>query len=432
MKALPEHLRLPPGVRDLEPELAPRVREVHAGWMTHARRSAYREVRLAPVGFRSTFTRGHHAAGESLFKVLDRGERELCLTSDSLAAALRLVAASEAPEIRLAFTSPIFRCRHGRSTYWSQIGALEASRAPSGEEDSAARVTRLAVLVSRFLGDDADTRLWVNDLALLREPLTELAPEGADDLLQRLGKTPAADWTEVLAAAETRAPVLRRLAALAALGPLPLDLAREHLRAWPLTEAASPATRARFARLLERADELARRTRRRPLVALGSLHGREFCDGLTFQLRDPSTNRVVADGGDFSRYAAALLGPGCGVWSTAFGLEAVARRRTGVVPVADVLVQAAEGVPREVHEALCEELRSEGLVVWDAADGGALPGAIALARALGIGLLAYAHLSPHGEVVVRVGDGATATRLAPAEAVAWLAERRAQGSGVQR
>ncbi len=421
----PEHLRLPPGVRDLGPDRAPQVARVHHAWMEHARLAAYRETRLAPFGYRSTFTIGHSAAGDSLYKVVDRGGgRELCLSSDSLAAGMRFVSTSSAPETRIAFACPIFRCRHGRSTYWTQIGAMEASRRPGTKAASDARVVRLASLVCTFLAR-GDARLWVNDLALWRSALVELGPSADDVVLQALGKAPVESWSEVLDGLGATTAAIRRLAGLARLGPLSVSRARGVLAEW--SEEETPATRAAFLALVDLGAELERRAHGDTVIATASLHGREFGGGASFQLRDVASARVVADGGDFSRYAQRAIGPDIELWSAAFGLEWAARlepaERDGA---ADVLCQVVTDTSacRRIREALCEALRHAGLSVFDGADGDSLRSALGLARSLGIRLMASVEVAANGVATVRVGDGVETAHLSPDDAVTWLAARR--------
>ena len=140
---------IPTGTRDLLPDETARVRQVATGVLECMRGWGYREVTTPTLEYLDVLVLGEgSAAGDQLFKLVDRGGEILALRPEMTTSVARLVATRlrTAPlPLRLAYAGQVFRWREagsGRLREFPQVGC-ELIGAGSLEAD--AEIVALAV-----------------------------------------------------------------------------------------------------------------------------------------------------------------------------------------------------------------------------------------------------------------------------------------------
>ena len=141
--------QIPTGTRDLLPGETARARQVATGVLERMRRWGYREVTTPTLEYLDALVLGEgSAAGDALFKLVDRGGEVLALRPEMTTSVARLVAtrlrAAPLP-LRLAYAGQVFRWREagtGRLREFPQVGC-ELIGAGSLEAD--AEIVALAV-----------------------------------------------------------------------------------------------------------------------------------------------------------------------------------------------------------------------------------------------------------------------------------------------
>lgn len=317
----------------------------------------YQPVGVPPVGFTTTYTTGHHAAGDKLFRFPDRRGRDLAFVSDSLPAVLRLAHARGLPEQRLSYCCPIFRYERRPRRHYHLLGLIEVNHRPAVPSQRARATARLATTVTRFLSARLPITFTITDPGVWHT-IADLVPvpHPAGDLVNSLRQL----------GPHERPALLHRWGA-------PADLVRlaEQLAADP-TGAASAGTpalalRERITHCLELADTLTSRGAG-ATVDLGELHASEFHDGPAFLIRPISEQRLLGDGGSYRPFAHAFLGAPAEVYSAVVGLERLTDLvpRPGPRPTADVAVLAQpELACLRQADHLTDALRAAGVAVWD-------------------------------------------------------------------
>ncbi len=163
------HLDRPRGFHDCDPDTAAAYQALRSDWFAACAPAGYQPVEVPPVGFRDTFTHGHHAAGNRLYPLTDRCGRQLALVSDSLPALLRLARARRLPAQRLSYCCPVFRYVRRPRRYFHQLGLMEVASGPADLAAQHRSVRRLARIMATFLVPRLPVRFTVTDPGLWRE-----------------------------------------------------------------------------------------------------------------------------------------------------------------------------------------------------------------------------------------------------------------------
>jgi ATP phosphoribosyltransferase regulatory subunit HisZ len=355
-----DHLRLPRGFRDAISQRAHAHQQLRHEWVTATRMAGFEPVEVPPVGFAKTFTTGHHAAGQKLYRFPDRRGRELALVSDSLPAVLRLAYGRNLPEQRVAYCCPIFRYERRPRRHFHHLGAMEVRTGSGTQTENQRSTSRLACLVANYLSPRLPVRFTLTDPGLWRSLTTSFLPsEAASHLLHLLDRT---------------RPDQRPARLHAAGAPIQAVRVAEHLARDPACSNSTTSSLGELASLVEDtatgshalAEHLTR-TGTAAEVNLGELHASEFHDGPSFLIRPAHTDRLLGDGGTFGLFARAFLGTFTSVHSTVIGLERLAEliEPPEHSPAHIAILASPQPESIEAAERLNTELRAVGIGVWD-------------------------------------------------------------------
>ncbi|MGH3904233.1 MAG: ATP phosphoribosyltransferase regulatory subunit [Pseudonocardiaceae bacterium] len=358
------HLDLPRGFHGSDPTRMATYRAMQEEWFDTCALAGYQPVHVPPVGFADTFTTGHHAAGQKLYRFSDRRGRDLALVSDSLPALLRLAHARDLPEQRLSYCCPIFRYERRPRRHFHHLGLIEVHRHAATLPAQRRATTRLIQIIVDFLAPRrlpvaftvTDPGLWHTLLA--RSP----SPHRATRLLNSLRRLSPSQ----------RPAYLHEHGAPSALVDLAELLATDSglsnaLEGCHAARALPPTAGERIAGC----HEIARALRQRDVEAavdLGELHASEFHDGPSFLLRLQGQQRLLGDGGSYGLFASTFLDTPTAAHSAIIGLERLAdlTHTDHAQATADVAVLAYPEPAYIAHaDRLTTALRSAGLAAWD-------------------------------------------------------------------
>jgi histidyl-tRNA synthetase len=353
-----QHLELPRGFHDTDPERMAAYRRLQQGWFHACALAGYQAVDVPPVGFAETFTTGHHAAGERCYQFLDRRGRELGLISDSLPALLRLAYQRGLPEQRLSYCCPVFRYERRPRRHFHHLGAMEVAGGPATVESQTRSTRRLAEVVAGYVhAQGVATDFTITDPGLWYDLLSAFVdPACAAEYLDSLRRLPRSERPAQLTA--DGAPL-----EVSHIADLVITDRLDHL------SERAPA----FAARLSAAHQIAATVRSygaSATIDLGDLHASEFHDGPAFLVRQRH-GPVLGDGGSYGRFARTFTGTaGVSAFAAVLGLE----RLADVAPpnlatgsgAAHVAVLADASPETTLHaDDLVRRLRLAGISVWD-------------------------------------------------------------------
>jgi len=141
--------QIPTGTRDLLPDETARVRQVATGVLERMRRWGYREVTTPTLEYLDVLVWGEgSAAGDQLFKLVDRGGEILALRPEMTTSVARLVATRlrTAPlPLRLAYAGQVFRWREAGSGRLREFPQVGCELIGAGTLEADAEIVALAV-----------------------------------------------------------------------------------------------------------------------------------------------------------------------------------------------------------------------------------------------------------------------------------------------
>jgi histidyl-tRNA synthetase len=357
------HLDLPRGFHDTGPPRMAVYRSLQQEWFDTCALFGFQPVAVPPTGFADTYTTAHHAAGEKLYRLADRRNRELALVSDSLPALLRLAHNRGLPEQRLSYCCPIFRYERRPRRHFHHLGLMEVSTQASDASARLRSTARIAEVITRYLTPRLPVTLTVTNPglwhAIAEMTTTTSAP---DDLVNTLRRLPA----------EQRPARLRVHGASPEIIRLAEDLVADPTfsRALPTHQAATPRTLSDHIRACHQLAEIIQRHGADATIDLGELHAAEFHDGPAFLIQTRDEQRLLGDGGLYGRFAKGFLNDAAATAvSAVVGLERLADLLISdatTPPAADIAILTHPGHDTTAHaDALCTALRSAGVAVWD-------------------------------------------------------------------
>jgi len=421
-------LDLPRGFHDSNPAQMGAYLALQQEWFSACGLAGYRPVAVPPVGFASTFTTGHHAAGQKLYQFTDRKGRNLALVSDSLPALLRLTRARDLPEQRLAFCCQVFRYERRPRRHFHHLGLMEVIDRPIGLAAQLRATSRLAQVIVGFLATRAPVTLTIADPGLWHSMIATAAPPdqvtGIVDSLRRLPPQQRPGRLREHGAPAT----LVRLAELLAADPA--------MAGGDAGQGAIGALPQAFHDRIAGAWELAAMLRRQGVTAevdLGCLHASEFHDGPSFLIAPRGQRRLLGDGGTYGHFAHKFLGAPAAVHSAVIGLERLADliATPGIRAPADVAV-LARPEPGAIDHAdqLTASLRAAGIAVWDIVQSKSLEKHLRDIAALAIPYSVLIGPRELSSASCTVRDPAGTLHIVPAHELGpWIAGRR---SGTSR
>lgn len=349
------HLSLPRGVQAAGPERALVHRRLEDGWLAACALAGFRRVEVPPLGYESTFTTGHHAAGDRIYRFTDRRGRPLALTPDSLSAALRAVLDSDATEQRVSYRCPVFRYEHRPRRFFHHLGLMEVRRHPVNHAAQVASTRRLALVAHAFVAPITAVSVTITDPGLWWALMAEhVPPADVAVRLDELRRLERPIWARTLHDGGASREFVQRVEGLASGKP--------------------DADDADHARRLHGCEEIAESLREDGAtvhVDLGDLHASEFHDGPAFQIHVDG-GRPLGDGGSYGGYASTFAGADTALFAAVVGLERladimIASGRAPSAPAADVAVLAMPDASSRRHaDELALALRRSGVSVWDA------------------------------------------------------------------
>ncbi|MBF6397894.1 ATP phosphoribosyltransferase regulatory subunit [Nocardia cyriacigeorgica] len=348
-------MSLPRGFTDAGPDRTAALRHLERRWFDSCALWGFQPVRMPPAGFADTFTTGHHATGDRIYRFPDRKGRDLALVSDSLPAALRLAGNRNHPEQRLSYSCPIFRYERKPRRHFHHLGLMEVSRTHSTVPDQIRPIRRMIEIVTTFLGSDVSAEFTIANPGIWHE-IAELfiPPAKVTGYLDILRRMPTVERHHRLRA--DGAPD----AALAAARAMTSRTEPDHASEIP----ASITTKMRTSR--ELAGSL-NRIGIRATTDLNELHASEFHDGVAYVVRHGGS--VIGDGGSYGRFATNFLGYPSVTYASVLGLEKVADLAGAHVhtgPAADVAILSfPDPEPSELAEQLANSLRVRGISAWE-------------------------------------------------------------------
>ncbi|MQA86675.1 MAG: hypothetical protein GEV03_19080 [Streptosporangiales bacterium] len=358
------HLRLPRGHHDVPPERARHHRALREAWFDHGQLHGFQPVEIPPVGFESTFTTGHHAAGQKLYAFPDRRGRQLALVSDSLPTILRLANQDGPGSNRLSYCCPVFRYERRPRRHFHHLGVAEINAGIHTLTEATNATLRLLQLVADYLAPLLDCTVTITNPGLWRTVAARcVGPAEAPAFLDQLRRTPPRQRPRWLHARGAE-PAVAQLA--------------EHLAhqpgSPPRAEPPDPAARldAELAEHITACHTVAAAVdtpRMSASVALGDLHAVEFHDSLAFQIRPRNQQRLLGDGGSYAAFASRFLSRPTTTYSAMVGLE----RLADLIPQPDprppaTVALLATGPPEAQRLAmtLARDLRAAHIAVWHA------------------------------------------------------------------
>jgi histidyl-tRNA synthetase len=346
------HLDLPRGLHDVPPKRMDTYRALQQRWFDTCALAGYQPAAVPPLGFTTTFTAGHNAAGNKLYQFPDRRGRDLALVSDSLPAFLRLTQSRGLPSQRLSYCCPIFRYERRPRRHYHLLGMLEANNIPSTQSERTRSVSRLIATVAAFL-----TPLVPIHITITNPQLWHIAV-GAQ-------RSPGNDVDNILRA--TLPSERPRLLHDRGAGPAAVKLAEE----LAIDPTGHNLTDEPYRELAERTEAIAIAARARGVEAevdLTDLHASEFHDGPAYLLRPIHEQRLLGDGGTYGRFARAFLPTTPDAFGAVVGLERLADLVTtpDARPAATIAV-LTHSTPECLHHAdrIVNHLRDRGISVWD-------------------------------------------------------------------
>ncbi|MGH4021290.1 MAG: ATP phosphoribosyltransferase regulatory subunit [Pseudonocardiaceae bacterium] len=365
MATTARHLDLPRGFHDGDPARMATYRALQEQWFAACALAGYQPVHVPPVGFADTFTVGHHAAGEKLYRFADRRGRELALVSDSLPVLLRVAHTRDLPEQRLSFSCPIFRYERRPRRHFHHLGLIEIHQESTALAAQQRATTRLARIIIEFLAYQrlpvaftvTDPGLWHTLVATCQPPHQITSTLNA---LRALASDQRPAYLHQFGAPRTLIAIAEFLATDPAL--------TDATHGSPTAPELSPAVRERITGCHEIAESL-RQHGGAATVDLGELHASEFHDGPSFLFRPQGHQRLLGDGGSYGLFASAFLGSTTTAHSAVVGLERLAdltEDDTHIEPAADIAVLARPDPACLAHaDRLAKACRSAGIAVWD-------------------------------------------------------------------
>lgn len=357
------HLTLPRGFQDTGPGRTELYRQLLQQWLDACALYGYRAVQVPPVGFASTFTAGHHAAGERFYRFPDRRGRDLALISDSLPALLRLARSQNHAEQRLSYCCPVFRYERKARRHFHHLGLMDVHDRQATAPNQIRSTLRIAGLVHEFLRSRLSSSFTITNPSLWHAIADLFLPtEKTTEYLNLLRHVPSLERPGQLKAdgAPTAAVQLAELVAADPTLPvspnsfLPSGLSQDVEESIAACHEMASALRLQGA-LAE--------------IDLGELHASEFHDGPSFLLK-VDEGRVLGDGGSYGRFARAFLSAPARVHAAVIGLERltdlVAGEQVADPPAADLAILATPGAATQHHaDRLATSLRQAGVSVWD-------------------------------------------------------------------
>lgn len=416
------HLDLPRGFHDIHPERMALYQALQQEWFDTCRLAGYQPVQVPPVGFTETFTAGHHAAGQKLYRFPDRRGRDLTLISDSLAALLRVAHARTLPEQRLSYCCPIFRYERRPRRHFHHLGLMEVLDRPNSLVGQQRSTARLAEIIIRFLGPRLPVAFTVTDPGLWHNiTATFLPADQTTDFLDSLRRLPP-EQRPVQLRQHNAPEAFVRLAESLAANPELTDN-DDHLAHHGLPRSFHDRISA-----CHDLVNLLRHYGADATVDLNELHASEFHDGPSFLFRPQHERRLLGDGGTYGRFARAFLGAPSAVHSAVIGLERLADLRDdeGTCGAADIAILAQPEPATIAHaDQLIAALRSAGLAVWDLVLSKPLRQHLRELATLGIphSILIGIRELDTGKYTIRTTDGTLHT-VAPQQLQQWLQDER--------
>lgn len=348
----------------MPPERAHPHRALREAWFDHSGLYGFQPVEIPPVGFESTFTTGHHAAGEKLYAFPDRRGRRLALVSDSLPAVLRLANHGRFGEHRLSYCCPVFRYQRRPRRHFHHLGVAEINDGTHSVTDAFHATLRLLSLIADYLTPLLDCTVTITspglwrviaarcvapaDVPVFRYQLRQAPPEQRPELLHSQGAESAVvHLAERLAHRPTSAPNVQQADVTARLDA---ELGEHIVAAHSVAAAVDTG-------------------RMSANVALGDFHAVEFHDSVAFQIRPRDQQRLLGDGGSYSKFASSFLGRPTTAYSAMVGLERLADLTPPPDPCPAATVALLATGPPQAHQlaaTLARELRVARIPVWHA------------------------------------------------------------------
>ncbi|MGH3888418.1 MAG: ATP phosphoribosyltransferase regulatory subunit [Pseudonocardiaceae bacterium] len=358
------HLDLPRGFHDTSPDRMAMYLTLQQEWFDTCGLAGYQPVQVPPVGFTDTFTVGHHAAGQKLYRFPDRRGRDLTLISDSLPALLRVTHARNLPEQRLSYCCPIFRYERRPRRHFHHLGLIEVLDRPNSLAEQRRSTARLAETIIRFLTPLLPVVFIVTDPGLWHTIAETLLPSRkTTEFLNSVRRLLPNERPAQLRQQDAPPPFVH-LAERLTTNPALLDDPGDHLTIDGLPQAVHDRISA--------CHELATVLRHHgadATVDLGELHASEFHDGPSLLFRPRGERRLLGDGGSYGLFADAFLGAATAVHSAVVGLERLADIITtteSTRPAADIAILTHPEQATVIHaDQLTTSLRSAGIAVWD-------------------------------------------------------------------
>jgi histidyl-tRNA synthetase len=402
---------------------------VQHDWFSACRLAGYQAAAVPPVGYSSTFTTGHHAAGQKLYQFADKNGRNLALVSDSLPAMLRLARARGLPEQRLSYCCQVFRYERRPRRHFHHLGLMEVTGQPAGLAAQLRATARLAHVLTGFLASRIPVTFTITDPGLWRSlAVTAVPEEDVSALLDSLRRLPPQERPRHLRQQGAPAMLIYLAELLAADPALALETSGQLQAGLSRHEVHE-----RVAGAWDLADAL----RRRGVTAeidLGSLHASEFHDGPSFLITAQGQRRLLGDGGTYGQFAREFLGSPAAVHSAVIGLERLIdlTATANAIPPADVAVIARPEPGTIAHaDRLAASLREAGIAVWDIVQSKSLDKHLRDLSALAIPLMVLIGPRELGSASYTVRDLAGVLHFVPEpELAAWIAARRSPPAAV--
>jgi histidyl-tRNA synthetase len=358
------HLDLPRGFHDISPSRMAMYLTLQQEWFDTCGLAGYQPVQVPPIGFTDTFTVGHHAAGQKLYRFPDRRGRDLALVSDSLPALLRRMHARNLPEQRLSYCCPIFRYERRPRRHFHHLGLMEVLDRPNSLAEQRRSTARLAEIIIRFLAPWLPVVFTVTDPGLWHAIAETFLPSGKTTEFLHALRQILPDERPARLHEQDAPPPLVHLAEHLATNPALLDSPCDH----PTIDRLPQAVHDRISACHELAAVL-RHHGAETIVDLGELHASEFHDGPSLLFRPRGERRLLGDGGSYGLFANAFLGTPTAVHSAVVGLERLTdliATTESIRPAADIAIFAHPEQATVTHaDQLTTSLRSAGIAVWD-------------------------------------------------------------------
>ncbi|MBF6216211.1 ATP phosphoribosyltransferase regulatory subunit [Nocardia puris] len=355
MTVTSRHTDLPRGFSDADSTRTAALRRVEHRWFEKCALAGFRAVEVPPVGFADTFTTGHYASGDRIYRFPDRRGRELALVSDSLPALLRFAGTHRLPEQRLSYRCPVFRYERKPRRYFHHLGLMELTRPTIEQANQISALRRLISTVTAFLPSSLAADFTISNPAIWFDLVRMFVrPEQVGDYVDRLRRVPV-DERQAMLVADNAPPAAVAVADL-------LAQRRPHDDTTTVPEPIRSG--------IDCARQLVEQLRRQRIRAdtdLNELHASEFHDGLAFVVRHNGV--VLGDGGNYSSFASKFLGFPTSAYAAVTGLERITDLTdSSAEPVraADLAILSfPDHLSTEHAHHLVANLRGRGIAVWD-------------------------------------------------------------------